>query len=108
MIALLWFCRVGGKQTCAGICWSQVAQFEQSLMFGSRPFREPRHVMIGALVFAVLFEFVSVLVDFVATGRFGITWNSLWFFCSAFFGYILVAMLIRRADARAAPNAKRE
>ena len=77
-------------------------------MFGSRPFREPRHVMIGAAVFAVLFEFVSVLMDFVATGNFGITWNSLWFFCSAFFGYVLVAILIRRADARAAPDPESE
>jgi hypothetical protein len=69
-------------------------------MFGSRPFREPALILAGATVFALLFEAVSLLVDFVATGELYFTLNSLWFFVSAFLGYVLVALLIRRADAR--------
>ena len=69
-------------------------------MFGDRPFTEPSLLLIGALVFAILFEAVSVLVDFVATGDFRITGNSIMILVVAFFGYLAVGLLVR-AKSRA-------
>lgn len=72
-------------------------------MFGDRPFTEPSLLLVGALVFAILFEAVSVLVDFVATGDFRIGGNAILMFVAAFFGYLAVGLLVRsrsRADGR--------
>jgi len=68
-------------------------------LFGNRPFEEPSAIFLGALVFGLLFEGVSVLVDYVATGRLQVTWISLLFFGVAFGGYIAVAFLVRRKDS---------
>lgn len=64
-------------------------------MFGDRPFREPSLVLIGATIFAVLFEGVSLLVDYVVTGAFALRLDSLLLFTAAFVGYVAVAALIR-------------
>lgn len=64
-------------------------------MFGDRPFTEPSLLFVGALIFALLFEAVSVLVDFVATGDFRITGNSIAMLIVAFVGYLAVGLLVR-------------
>lgn len=70
---------------------------ESAIMFGDRPFRRVPLILIGATVFATLFEAVWLLAEYVTGGDFSLTLESIAFFCVAFVGYVCVALLIRRS-----------
>ena len=88
----------GGSEACRHI---QSDVF--LLMFDGRAFRTWIHVLAGACVLAVLFLGVMVMAEEVIGDGARITQAGLRMCAAAFVGYIAVAWLIRRDEARSQP-----
>ncbi|MEZ4700635.1 MAG: hypothetical protein R2834_09930 [Rhodothermales bacterium] len=66
-------------------------------MFDSSAFDSWPTVLSGALVFGLLFGVVGLLSDFLFSGAWQVTRFAAGFAGSAFVGYIVVSLLIRRS-----------
>lgn len=73
------------------------------LMFDGRAFRTWTHVLVGACGLASLFLGVMVMAEEVIGDGARVTQAGLRMCAAAFVGYIAVAWLIRRDEARSHP-----
>jgi hypothetical protein len=64
-------------------------------MFGNEPFMHWPVIVGCAIIFALLFEAVIILGEFVLTGTLGVSWITIAFAVTAFFGFVGVASWIR-------------
>jgi hypothetical protein len=68
-------------------------------MFDGNPFHSWSHIVIGGLVFAMVFEFPLVLGDYLTVGTVTLSWSTIAFAAAAFAGYVIVGGAIMKYSA---------